>query len=305
MAGEVVRYVEPIAFLAYQVAQRLLAHHRVEHLAHGAVRVLHGSTFRSEQQRLLAAGALEVVQQLLFHPVLGVGADVVDGLDQQIDERAGDSAPTQVAEAASQAWRVASGYRRNSKGASMATHWRHVSSSAGLQSANSPSGRPIHASCRTWQAPRASWRRWPGPSRRAGGCKEHPAAHPVESRSRPRRPPRVRSAAAGRPGLRAWPVLAGHRRRQRACLHRPASPRGRRVRCGRGWAARCGVRGTRVSALAAIWPESDVRRRRGRAARGRGPPHWRHLPRGTRVGRVSRRAAVPPCGRWRRAATAR
>ena len=57
---------------------------------------LDGGTGRSVQDGLLAADALEVVQQLLLDPVLGAGADVVHGLDQQLDEGVGDGAPAQV-----------------------------------------------------------------------------------------------------------------------------------------------------------------------------------------------------------------
>ena len=81
---------------AHQVAQGLLADCGVDHVAHGAVRVFDGDAGQPVEQGLLAADALEIVQQLLLDPVLGTGADVVHGLDQQLDERVGDGAPAQV-----------------------------------------------------------------------------------------------------------------------------------------------------------------------------------------------------------------
>ena len=81
---------------AHQVVERLLAHHREQHLAHGAVRLPDGGAGHLEQEALLAADALEVVQQLLLDPVLGAGADVVHGLDQQVGRGVGDGATTQM-----------------------------------------------------------------------------------------------------------------------------------------------------------------------------------------------------------------
>jgi hypothetical protein len=52
--------------------------------------VLDGGLGEREQQALLAAHALEVGDQLLLDLVLGVRADLVDDLDQQIDQRVGD-----------------------------------------------------------------------------------------------------------------------------------------------------------------------------------------------------------------------
>lgn len=82
--------------LARQILERLLAHRGIDHVAHGAVRVLDGRASDPVQQSLLAADALEVVQQLLLHPVLSAGADGVHGLDQQLHERVGDGAAAQV-----------------------------------------------------------------------------------------------------------------------------------------------------------------------------------------------------------------
>src|SRR3954451_15641490 len=52
--------------LAHQVTERLFAHHGEQHLADGAVRFLDGGAGQVEQEALLAADTLEVVQQLLL-----------------------------------------------------------------------------------------------------------------------------------------------------------------------------------------------------------------------------------------------
>ena len=76
--------------------ERLLAYHGEQHLADGAVRLLDGGAGQIEQQALLAADALEVVQQLLLDLVFRTRANVVHGFDQQVDQGIGDGAPAQV-----------------------------------------------------------------------------------------------------------------------------------------------------------------------------------------------------------------
>ncbi len=90
--------------LAHQVVERLLAHHGEQHLTDGAVRLLDGGAGQIEQQALLAADTLKVVQRFLLDLVLRTGADVMHGLDipgrlrrwQQVDQGVGDGASAQV-----------------------------------------------------------------------------------------------------------------------------------------------------------------------------------------------------------------
>jgi len=51
-----------------------------------------------EQQRGFARHALQVGHQLALHTLFGLGADTVDGGDEQVGQRVGDLAPTDVIE---------------------------------------------------------------------------------------------------------------------------------------------------------------------------------------------------------------
>ena len=73
-----------------QVAQRGLAHHRVERPADRLVGVLDGRLGHAEQDALLAPDPAQVGQQLALHPVLGSGADLVHDADEQLHQAVGD-----------------------------------------------------------------------------------------------------------------------------------------------------------------------------------------------------------------------
>ena len=107
-----------------QVAQGLFADDREHDLAHDPVGVIEGGPGEVEEEVLLAADALQVVEQLAVHPAFGPGADLVDGLGQEVDQVVGDWRPRRCTKAASQVSRVASGCRRSSWGASTATRRR-------------------------------------------------------------------------------------------------------------------------------------------------------------------------------------
>ena len=72
-----------------QVAQGLFADDREHDLAHDPVGLIEGGPGELEQEVLLAGDALQVVEQLAVHPAFGPCADVVDGLDQEVDQVVG------------------------------------------------------------------------------------------------------------------------------------------------------------------------------------------------------------------------
>ena len=69
-----------------QVAQGLFADDREHDLAHDPVGVIEGGPGELEEEVLLAADALQVVEQLAVHPAFGPRADLVDGLGQEVDQ---------------------------------------------------------------------------------------------------------------------------------------------------------------------------------------------------------------------------
>jgi len=76
--------------LGDQVAQRLLARHRVHHGAHGVVGAGDRGLGEAEQQRLLPSDLAEFADQFLGDLPLGAGADAVHGRDQQVRQGVGD-----------------------------------------------------------------------------------------------------------------------------------------------------------------------------------------------------------------------
>ena len=79
-----------------QIAQGLLANHRKDDLAHHAVRLGQCGIGQFEQQVLLAADALDVIEQFTFDLAFGAGTDAVDRLDQQVDQIVGEAARAQI-----------------------------------------------------------------------------------------------------------------------------------------------------------------------------------------------------------------
>ena len=82
--------------LGDQVAQRLLARHRVDHGADGVVRASDRGLGQPEQQRLLPGDLAELADQFLGDFPLGAGADPVHGRDQQVRQGIGDLPPPLV-----------------------------------------------------------------------------------------------------------------------------------------------------------------------------------------------------------------
>jgi hypothetical protein len=58
----------------------------------------HGARFRRMNQVLLAADALQVVEQLTVHAAFGPGADLVNGLGQEVDQVVGQLPAAEVHE---------------------------------------------------------------------------------------------------------------------------------------------------------------------------------------------------------------
>jgi hypothetical protein len=69
-----------------QVAQGLFADDRKHDFPHDPVGAVDGGARDLEQKVLLARHAFQVVEQLAVHPAFGTRADMVDGLDQEIDQ---------------------------------------------------------------------------------------------------------------------------------------------------------------------------------------------------------------------------
>jgi hypothetical protein len=104
--------------------------------------MLDGGLGAREQQALLAAHALEVAHELLLDPVLGVRADLVHALDQQIDERVGDLRCARPAQHREQRKPDRLGHARRSDGYAADGRARHAAISFSEQSENRPAGRP-------------------------------------------------------------------------------------------------------------------------------------------------------------------
>ena len=86
-----------LAFLD-QVAQGLFADDREHDLAHDPVGVIEGGPGELEEEVLLAADALQVVEQFAVHAAFGPRSDLVDGLGQEVDQVVGQLAATEVHE---------------------------------------------------------------------------------------------------------------------------------------------------------------------------------------------------------------
>ena len=81
-----------------QVAQGLFADDREHDLAHDPVGLIEGGTGDLEEEILLAADALQIVQQFAVHPAFGSHANLVDGLGQEVDQVVGQLAAPEVHE---------------------------------------------------------------------------------------------------------------------------------------------------------------------------------------------------------------
>jgi hypothetical protein len=90
------RTILTLSCLHPQIAQGLLANHRKDDLAHHAVRLGQCGIGQFEQQVLLAADALDVIEQFTFDLAFGAGTDAVDRLDQQVDQIVGEAARAQI-----------------------------------------------------------------------------------------------------------------------------------------------------------------------------------------------------------------
>ncbi len=76
--------------LAHQGVEGVLADHRVQGLAHNFVGMVDGGLGQPEEDALLAPDPLELVDQLVGHPLLGPGVDQMHDADQQLDQGVGD-----------------------------------------------------------------------------------------------------------------------------------------------------------------------------------------------------------------------
>ena len=81
-----------------QVAQGLFADDRKHDLAHDPIGLVEGGPGELEQEVLLAGHALQVVEQFAVHPAFGTRADMVNGLDQEVDQVFGQLAAAEMHE---------------------------------------------------------------------------------------------------------------------------------------------------------------------------------------------------------------
>jgi hypothetical protein len=81
-----------------QITQGALGNDWEQRAADRLVRMLDGGLGEREQDALLAAHALEVIDKLLLDPALGVRVDLVNQADQQLEQRIGDLRGTHPAE---------------------------------------------------------------------------------------------------------------------------------------------------------------------------------------------------------------
>ncbi len=81
-----------------QVAQGLLAGYREHNLADDAIGSRQRGVGQLEQDVLLAADALEIVEQFALDLPLGVSADAMNGLDQKVDQAVGERPAAQMRE---------------------------------------------------------------------------------------------------------------------------------------------------------------------------------------------------------------
>jgi hypothetical protein len=78
--------------------QGLFADDREDDLAHDPVGVIEGGPGEAEEEVLLAADALQVVEQLTVHAALSPCSDLVNGLGQKVDQVVGQLSATEVHE---------------------------------------------------------------------------------------------------------------------------------------------------------------------------------------------------------------
>jgi hypothetical protein len=79
-----------LAFLAHQLAQRLLPDHREHHRPDRVVRAGNSGLGEPEQDRFLATHPPQILGQLTLDPAVGPRVDPMDQSDQQLDQRNGD-----------------------------------------------------------------------------------------------------------------------------------------------------------------------------------------------------------------------